>query len=74
MMLGGQYIQLVLIPVLPIIYSVHLSWYLYFSGPSFPTFKTGMIIIKHSFFQIMLMASYVPGIVLDTDHKIVTEK
>ena len=33
-----------------------------------------MMIIKHSFFQIVLMASYVPGIVLDTDHKIVTEK
>lgn len=74
MMLGGQYIQLVLIPVLPIINSVHLSWYLFCSGPSFPKFKTGMMIIKHSFFQIVLMASCVPGIVLDTDHTIVTEK
>lgn len=74
MVLGGQYVQLVLVPILPIIYSVPLSWYLYFSGPPFPKFKMGMMIKKHSFFQIVLVVSFVPDIVLNTDHTIMIEK
>ena len=73
MVLGGQYVQLILVPVLTIIYSVTLSWYLYVFGSPSPKFKMGMMIIKHSFFQIVLASSCVPGIVLDIDHTIMIE-